>query len=156
MEWTWLGGQLISRVLSEVSAWLKAKISRRLTFELPNPINPIGRKSAGGGHTPSWSVKLRFIRHGQDPVTILELEVVEEGVGNWTIDELFYESGPPVHFPIRIEDASEFWMRARSPHTSGNLPIEVRRLSLRVRDQYQSPGRFYVFQLTQSSTKVKR
>jgi len=125
-----------------------------LTFELPQPVNPMGRSGSGGYITPGWSVCLRFIVNGPHR-DILELHIEEDEVGSWQIDEVFSEHiGRPVPFPIRISPTAEFWIRARSPRSHQSLPIQVGRLTLRVRDNTQPPGQFHAFPMPQPPTSL--
>ena len=126
-----------------------------LKLEIPSPRNPMGRHSIAGTQTPSWSVKLRFIAQ-RKPRDIVELHIDEDGVGGWHVDEVFREQTGPVSWPIRVNMTDEFWIRVRSPRSFPTLPIEVGRLTLKVRDHTQSEGQFRSFTLTQTATRIDR
>jgi hypothetical protein len=97
----------------------------KVRVQLPNPINPVGSMSVGGAVTPFWSVRVRLINDGGRPLDIVELGVSEDGV-EWIIDEVFREGkGGRVGFPIRLDPAAEFWLRARSPVTGPSKPASL-------------------------------
>ncbi len=156
MDWKLLLNLIPTRLLKSVWTYLKRKIRPPLTVELPEPVNPLGRIGMAGGITPAWSVRVRFINRGQDLVSILELQVSEEDIGNWAIDEVFLEgSGARVQFPIQVQQAFECWVRMRSPRTLPGLPIEIGRLRLRVRDHTQRASHFSSFPLTTTPTQLR-
>ncbi len=125
-----------------------------LKLEIPSPVNRMGRISRGGVQTPWWNVKLRFIAQ-RKPRDILELHIDEEGVGRWHVDEVYREdTGKPVSWPIQINMADEVWVRARSPQSYHALPIEVGKLTLKVRDHTQAEGRLRSMALTRSPTRI--
>ena len=155
MDWQTLFG--LFPLFARGWEWLKVRVRGRLALELPEPVNQIGRYGTGVGFTPSWSLKIRFINRGKDPIEILDLRIIEENLGSWTIEEVFLEAtGRRVQFPLRIQGAFECWIRAISPRNFQALPFEVSRLSLRVRDHTQRQGRFSVFPLTDSTTQVQK
>jgi hypothetical protein len=127
-----------------------------LQVELPQPINPMGRMSIGKGHYPTWNVKVRLLSSGQRPVQVLELRVTEENVGAWSIDELLDGSGSKIVLPIPVHGACDLWVRVRSPQTFPNLPFEVGRLLLQLRDHTQNPGTYWTSSLTTTSTTVNK
>ena len=117
----------------------------RLRVELPEPVNPVGHQSAGGTYVSTWSVKVRLVAEGQ-PLDFVELGLTEDGVGDWIIDEVFFEkNGRKVDSPIPIERSTEFWIRARSPKTFNIRPASVGRLTFRFRDHTQLPGRWHEY-----------
>ena len=139
---------VVERLRKGLWPWLRRKFFPYLTIELPKPVNPMGRVGTGGGFTPSWNVKVRFINRGREPLAILELYVEEEGVGAWRIEEMFLETRGPVLTPFQIEKAFECWIRMSSPRTFPTLPVEVGPLALRVRDHTQQDGRYHTFPLS--------
>lgn len=169
--WVWLLGLLAvvaafvlprifgfaaDQVVKGCWVWLKGKVYAPLTVELPTPVNPIGRISSGG-YTASWNVKVRFLSRTEKPLHVLELNVTEETLGAWLIDEVFIEStGRPVRFPISVNPSFECWIRMRSPHGVQQLPINVHKLTLRVRDSTLRAGRFRAFPLTAGLTTIDR
>lgn len=115
----------------------------RLQIELPEPVNPIGSRSFGGTHLTAWRFKLRLISQGQ-PLDIIELQLVEDGVGEWAIREMFREADTrPVIFPISVERATEFWIDAESPQAWDKKPTSLGRITLRLRDHTQTPGEMH-------------
>lgn len=115
----------------------------RIRAELPPPINRIGGASAGGAYTPSWNVRVRII--AQEPVDVLEINVVEEGVGPWRVDELSGQDGRRLGLPLRIANAADIWLRSTSPasYPRKRSEEEYGRLTLRFRDHTQGPGQFH-------------
>jgi len=117
----------------------------RLRVELPKPVNPVGHQSAGGTYVSTWSVKVRLVAEGQ-PLDIVDCGLTEDGVGDWIIDEVFWEkNGRPVGSPIPVERSTEFWIRARSPKTFNTKPVSVGRLTIRFRDHTQPLGRWHEY-----------
>lgn len=111
----------------------------RLRIELPEPVNPIGHRSASGSYVSGWRFKVRLIAEGQ-ALDIIELGVMEEGVGAWTIVEVFREDGRKVRYPIPVERSTEFWIDARSPRAFNTEPASVGPITLRFRDHTQRSG----------------
>lgn len=125
---------------SRVGKTAGSTTTRALRIELPQPVNPIGHHGSGAGYRRGWRFRVRLIAEGQ-PLDIIELELTEEGVGPWTIQEVFREAHPErVDFPISVERATEFWIDARSPRVSATKPEGVGRLTLRFRDHTQREG----------------
>lgn len=118
--------------------------SSGLRFELPTPVNPVGHMSAGGIFTSTWNVRVRLIAQGP-ALDVLEIGLMEEGVGHWVIDEVFRETDRrPVAFPIPVHRSTEFWIRARSP-VSSNSRTRVGRITFRVRDHTQDAAECHAY-----------
>lgn len=119
----------------------------RLRIELPERINPPGYIS-GAAFVPGWNVRVRLIADGDvQPLDIVEVGLTEDGVGPWTIDELFLQArGERLDLPIRLNPSAEFWLRARSPMAFAAKPIPVGRLTLWFRDHTQKPGERHEYQ----------
>jgi hypothetical protein len=97
----------------------------RLRIELPEPVNPVGYRSSSECYVSGWRFKVRLIAEGQ-PLDVIELGVTEEGVGTWTIDEVFRETdGRKVPLPIPVERSTEFWIGASSPQAFDTKPTSV-------------------------------
>lgn len=122
--------------------------SPRLTIELPEPVNPPGAISFGA-FSPWWSLRVRFIVRDGEPVSIVELGVIEEGVGAWVLDELFREGRGRVVLPLRVAGAEEVWIRARSPRSFAATPAHIGKVVLRVRDQTQGQDERHTVVLTE-------
>jgi hypothetical protein len=120
----------------------------RLTIELPKPVNPPGAISFGA-FSPWWSFRVRFIVRDGEPVSIVELSVIEEGVGAWSLDELFRESRGRVVLPLRVAGADDVWIRARSPRSFAARPAHIGKVVLRVRDQTQGQDEHHTVVLTE-------
>lgn len=112
----------------------------RLRIELPEPVNPIGYWSFGGSFVGEWRFKVRLIAEGE-ALNINEdgLGLTEEGVGAWTIVEVFRD-GRQVPFPISVERSTEFWIAARSPQVFDAEPASVAPITLWFRDHTQHSG----------------
>src|SRR5262249_14891278 len=109
-------------------------------IELPHPVNPLGHQGSGAGYVSGWRFKVRLIAEGR-PLDIVELGVKEEGVGPWTVQEMFREGlAGQVNLPIPVERAAEFWIDARSPRVSAAKPAAVGRLTIWFRDHTQRSG----------------
>ena len=152
---SWLWG-VAEKLLERLWPSLRRKLFVYLRMELPRPVNPMGHVGAGGGFTPSWNVKVRFINQDPGPLAILELYVEEEGVGAWRIEEMFLETSGPVLIPIQIEKAFECWIRMSSPRPFPTLPLEVGPLVLHVRDHFQRQGQSHTFPLSKARTRIER
>jgi hypothetical protein len=114
---------------------------RGLRIELPKPQNRPGYLSAGSYVASTWRVKVRLIANGEQPLDIVELGVREEGVGEWTLDEVFWEgTGRATSFPIRVNPSAEFWVSSTSPKPSDTKPPSVGTLTLWFRDHTQPEG----------------
>jgi hypothetical protein len=120
----------------------------RLLLELPPPVNPPGVISFGA-FTPWWSFRVRFIVSDGKALSIVEFAVVEEGVGAWTVDEMFQARGGRVDVPFRVEAAEDVWIRARSPRSFSVRPAQVGRLTIEVRDHTQPQGEFHAVVLSE-------
>jgi len=109
-------------------------------LSFPKPVNAVGYQG-GAAFYPQWSVRIRLIAEGDRPVDVVELGVIEDGVGEWPIDEK-YRMGPrtQVPFPIRLQPSEEFWIRARSPQAFPTKPTSFGRLTVWCRDHTQSEG----------------
>jgi hypothetical protein len=151
-----VGKQVSQFVLQK---WLQAAWARitarnapapppRLVVELPQPVNPLGGISSGEVVTPWWSFRVRFLVREGPPMSIVDLAVVEDGVGPWAVEELFRERGGAVVLPLGVAGADEIWLRARSPRSSAR-PVQTGRVVLRVRDHTQSPGEYRTVVLTE-------
>jgi len=151
---TWLWG-LAERLLVSIWPSFRRRIFSYLTMELPSPVNPMGRFGAGGGFTPSWNVKVRFINRDREPLAILDIHVEEEGVGGWRIEEILHDTKGPVRTPLHVEKAFECWIRMSSPRTFATLPMEVGQLALRVRDHTQRVGQYHSFPLSNARTRLQ-
>jgi hypothetical protein len=111
-----------------------------LQIELPEPVNPISYRSAGGSFTSTWRFKIRLIARGL-PLNILQLRLSEAGVGDWQIEEVFRESdGRPLIFPIAVERAVEFWISAASPQNDSVRRSSVGKVTVHIRDHTQASG----------------
>lgn len=119
-----------------------------LRVELPPPINRIGGMSAGAAYTPSWNVRVRII--AQEPVDVVEVHVVEEGVGPWRLDEMTGQDGRRLNLPLRVANAVDVWLRHTSPvgYPKKRSHEEYGRLTLRFRDHTQEPNQFHEVDLT--------
>jgi len=106
-----------------------------LRIELPPPVNRVGYRSPP--YMRSWAVKIRLIAP-EAPLSILELGVYEPGVGEWKIEERFYEGGRRLELPLRVEGAAEFWIRAYAPPSE---PRVVNEFVLWFRDHLQGPAK---------------
>jgi hypothetical protein len=113
----------------------------RLRIQLPGRINPVGYISAAA-FVPAWNVRVRLVADGDvQPLDIVELGLTEDGVGAWTIDEVFLQArGERLDFPIRLNPSAEFWLRSRSPRSFETKPTSVGRLTLWFRDHTQGEG----------------
>lgn len=130
----------IGKTASRISDTQAERSTGRLRIELPEPMNPIGCLSSGGSYVSGWRFKVRLIAEDQ-PLDIIELGVTEEGVGTWTINEVFREAdGRKVPFPIPVERATEFWIDARSPQAFDTEPTLVGPITLLFRDHTQRSG----------------
>lgn len=130
----------IGKTASRIPDTQTERSTGRLRIELPEPVNPIGYLSFGGSYVSGWRFKVRLIAEGQ-PLDIIELGVTEEGVGTWTINEVFREAdGRKVPFPIPVERSTEFWIDARSPRAFDTKPTSVEPITLRFRDHTQCSG----------------
>jgi hypothetical protein len=108
----------------------------KLHFELPPEVNPLGHDSSGGVFVPLWSVKVRLIAVDQ-PLSILGIQVSEEGTGDWTIQEIFSEAnGQRLPFPLRVDPVAEFWVRVRAPQGAA-VKRRVGPMRFRFRDHTQ-------------------
>ena len=135
----------VGKTASRIPATRAGNPPRRLRIELPEPVNPIGYRSSGGRYVSGWRFKVRLIAEGQ-PLDIVELEVTEEGVGAWTLDEVFRQTdGRGVGFPIPVERSTEFWIGASSPRAFDSKPTSVGRITLRFRDHTQRPGEVHEY-----------
>ncbi len=111
--------------------------SPSLHIELPEPVNPIGHRSAGGWFTTAWRFKVRLIARGA-PLDVIEFRVLEAGVGDWKINEVFREpDSRQLAFPMPVERAVEFWVDAASPCVQNARARSVDKITLRVRDHTQ-------------------
>ncbi len=108
----------------------------RVKIELAEPVNPPGHR--GPPYTPTWNVSVRLTATGS-PISVVEVRLEEEGVGHWPIEELSH-GGAPVTLPIHVPDAVQFWMRAHSPRTFAGGPVQLGKLTIRVRDHLQLAG----------------
>lgn len=116
----------------------------RLRIELPEPVNPIAHRSYGGTHVTAWRFRLRLISLAQ-PLDIVELRVMEKGVGEWVIGEMFQEPhSRPLALPISVERATEFWIDASSPQTWDVKPTSPGRITLWIRDHTQAKGEAHI------------
>jgi len=109
----------------------------------------IGGISDASGYTPSGNLCLRITT--DEPLDVVELSVVEDGLGAWKLEGITTPDGRWLHLPLRIANAAEVWVRNTSPVTYANkrsLP-EFGRFTLRIRDHTQKPGDFHVFDLSQ-------
>jgi len=87
-----------------------------------------------------WRFKVRIVAEGQ-ALDIVDLGVTEDGVGPWTIREVFRENiGGQIPRPITVERSVEFWIDAESPHCSDTKPSSVGRMTLWFRDHTQRGG----------------
>lgn len=121
----------------------------RVEIELPQPINPVGYMG-GAAFYPEWRVRIRLITEGDRPVDVVELGVIEDGVGAWPIDEMFREgAGVRVNFPVRLQPSEEFVIRARSPQAFATKPTSFRRLTIWCRDHTQGEGERHEFAIDQ-------
>ncbi len=152
-SWLWGVGE---RLLKDLWPSLRRKFFPYLRIELPRPVNPMGRVGAGGGFTPSWNVKVRFINREREPLAILEIHVDEEEVGAWSIERMQLDSGDTVFIPFDVQRAFDCWIRMSSPCTFPTHPIEIGKLILRVRDHTQGDGQYHTFPLTEARTRVER
>ena len=109
-------------------------VSTGLRIELPD-LNPVGHQSVGGAVHALWSLKVRLSLKGDQVLSIVKQSVVEDGVGEWPIVEIFAEhTGRSMPRPIRVDPAVEFWIRARSPVTLTSKPTAVGRMTFRFQD----------------------
>jgi len=116
-----------------------------LLIELPEPVNPIGYRSAGGWVTTTWRFKIRLIARSF-PLDILGLRLEEAGVGAWQIEEVFREpDSRRLTFPIAVERAVEFWIGAASRQVGNQRRASVGKITLHVRDHTQAPGEGHEF-----------
>jgi hypothetical protein len=113
----------------------------RLRIQLPERINAVGY-IGGASFVPAWNVKVRLIADGDvQPLDIVELGLTEDGVGDWTIDEVFLQTkGELLGLPIRLNPSAEFWLRSRSPASFEAKPTSVGRLTLWFQDHTQGEG----------------
>jgi hypothetical protein len=113
----------------------------RLRIQLPSLVNAVGY-IAGAAFVPAWSVKVRLVADGDvQPLDIVELGLTEDGVGPWTIDELFLEArSERLDLPIRLNPSAQFWLRARSTLSFQTKPTEIGKLTLWFRDHTQGDG----------------
>lgn len=138
----------IGKTANRISDTQAERSLGRLRIELPEPVNPIGYWSSGGSYVSEWRFKIRLIAEGQ-PLNIVELGVMEEGVGAWTIVEVFREAdGRQVAFPIPVERSTEFWIDARSPRAFKTEPASVRPITLWFRDHTQRSGDAHEYVIT--------
>jgi hypothetical protein len=112
-----------------------------LRIELPTPVNRVGHRS-GGHFTSGWRVKVRLIAEGQ-PLNIVELGVNEGEVGPWAVNEVFWDNGRGVLFPIVVERSTDFWIDASSPQSFETKPTSVGPIMLRFRDHTQKEGEWH-------------
>ena len=139
----------VGKTASRISDTQAGRPLGRLRIELPEPVNPIGHQSSGGSYVSGWRFKVRLIAEGQ-PLDIVELVVTEEGVGTWTIGEVFREAdGRRVPFPIPVDRSTEFWIDARSPRAFDTKPTSVGPITLRFRDHTQHPGEAHEYVIPQ-------
>ncbi|CBE69945.1 MAG: HNH endonuclease [Candidatus Methylomirabilis oxygeniifera] len=130
----------IGKTANRISDTQAERFPGRLRIELPEPVNPIGYWSSGGSYVSGWRFKVRLIAEGQ-PLDIIELGVTEEGVGTWTINEIFREAdGRKAPFPIPVERSTEFWIDVRSPQAFDAKPASVGPITLWFRDHTQRSG----------------
>jgi hypothetical protein len=122
----------------------------RLRIQLPERINSVGYLGAPA-FVPMWNVKVRLIANGDvRPLDVVEAGLTEEGVGPWTIDELFLQArGERLDFPIRLNPSAEFWLRARSPRAFETRVFSVGRLTLWFRDHLQREGERHEYVVAQ-------
>lgn len=130
----------IGKTANRISNTQAERPPGRLRIELPEPVNLIGYWSSGGSYVSGWRFKVRLIAEGQ-PLDIIELGVMEERVGAWTIVEVFRETdGRQVPFPISVERSTEFWIDARSTRAFDTEPTSVGPITLWFRDHTQRSG----------------
>jgi hypothetical protein len=123
-----------------------------LRIELPRPINPPGHMSTGNYITSTWNVKVRLLAGEEQPLDIVELGVREESVGEWTIDEVFWErTGRATGFPIHVNLSTEFWVRSRSPNPSATKAVGA--LTLWFRDHTQPEGEAHEFTIRNATDR---
>ncbi len=114
--------------------------AKGLRIALPEPVNPIGHLSSGAGYVSRWRFRVRIVAEGQ-ALDIVDLGVTEDGVGAWTIREVFRENiGGQIPRPIAVERSVEFWIDAESPRGSDTKPTSVGRMTLWFRDHTQREG----------------
>jgi hypothetical protein len=113
----------------------------RLRIQLPERINPVGC-IGGAAFVPAWNVRVRLIADGDvQPLDVIEFGLAEDGIGPWTIDELFLQArGERLDLPIRLNPTAEFWLRARSPQSFPTKPTSIGKLTLWFRDHTQREG----------------
>lgn len=142
---------VLGKWLQTAWAWITKtpRQAPRLTVELPQPMNPLGTISSGG-LIPFWSFRVRFIVKDGPPMSVAELAVVEEGVGAWTIDEVFREGqGKNLPLPLQVAGAEEVWIRVRSPRGFAARPAHIGKVVLHARDQTQGQGEHHTVVLTE-------
>ncbi len=85
------------------------------------------------GFSASWNVRIRFINRCQEPLSILELKGMEEGVGERQVHEISPVNGNRAELPIEVTTAAEYWIRSRAPHVQAQMPFTIGPLNIRVR-----------------------
>jgi hypothetical protein len=106
----------------------------RLRVELPDPVKPPGHM--GPPYTPTWNVNIRLTAADQ-AVSVVEIQVEEENVGKWLLDEL--HGSTRVTLPLQVVGAAQFGVRVRSPRSFDPGPVKLGNLTLRVRDHLHAP-----------------
>lgn len=151
----WLAAISLIVTAASIAGIVVLRLRRRaptIRIELPPPVRPVGHVSDSSGSTPGWALNVRLIADG-GPIDILELQIHEDGVGQWQIFEVLDANGRPLTGPIRIDGAREVEIKARSPRTYPTHEFRLGNLSLHVRDSTQGEGVFQIVQLP--NTRVR-
>lgn len=127
-----LEGGVLYRLTAE-GFQVARRLQPRLKIELPEPVNPPGHR--GPPYTPAWNVKIRLTATAST-LAVVDVRLEEEGIGEWRREELSHD-GVAVSLPLQVTSATEFWFRASSPRTFERGPVQLGKLTIRVRDHFQ-------------------